>query len=531
MRPAYSILAATIGIVALSALLLEASLHAFAGNSDSATAVLEGAAISHGHVGLHGWSLTADSFWSVDAVFYAIATMFVGVRAVLMNAVPSVIAALIIATGALFAVRGLRRRAAVPAAVFVLAMLCLPGPVLAYFLLQGPWHVATTLWCLLAFVALSRPPSRLNFAVAVGLLAAGLLGDPITLAIGCAPLLVWGLLGIPSARQNPAAWRPIYAVGASVVVALVVRAVAYASGSFAVVARHDPIRASQIGWNVDHLVPILSALFGVGSLSVGTPAASMIFDVARSLAEVLIALSVVTTLVRLVRRTARPRVSADDSFRVDELLVLAFLADLATFVAVSSGPSPNNARYLIPAVIFGSILGGRLLGRLLSSVRGRRQVVAVAAAGVVLVATFTIGPLTLLRSSRPSQPAVQLAAFLEHQRLTEGIGDYWSSSIVTVESREHVLVRPVVADSSGQIVRYDRQSNAAWYANRAFEFLVYNLTEPGQGVDLASASATFGKPAHVYDVGHYRLLVWDHPVYVAASIREPRRLLRGFWEP
>ncbi len=531
IRPALLVLGATIGLTALSAFLLEASLHAVAGNSDSATVVLEGAAISHGHLGLHGWSMTADSFWSVDALFYAIAAMLVGVRAVLMNAVPSVIAALSIVVATVVAARGLSRRASIPASLFVLALLGLPGPVLAYFLLQGPWHVATTLWCLLAFVALLRPPTRLTFLAAVGLLAAGLLGDPMTLAIGCAPLLVFGLVGLRGRAKEPAAWRPVYAVGMSVVVALVVRAVAYASGGFAVVARHDPITAKHIIWNVLHVVPILSALFGVGSLPINAPGVSVLFHLARAIATFLIALGVLASLVQLVRRTIRPEASMDTSRRVDDLLVTAFFADLAVFVVVSSGSAVNNARYLIPAVIFGSILGARFVGRSAAALRDRRGLLALGAAGLVLLGAFALGSAELLKSPRPARPAVELTAFLERQGLRNGIGDYWSSSIVTVESREHVLVRPVVTNSAGRIIRDDRESDASWYADTGFEFLVYNLNGPGAGVDLGSARATFGKPTHIYDVGTYRLLVWDHPVYVSASVQLPHGPLRGFWEP
>lgn len=531
IRPALLVLVVTLGLTALSAFLLEASLHAVAGNSDSATVVLEGAAISHGHLGLHGWLMTADSFWSVDALFYAIATMLVGVRAVLMNAVPSVIAALSIVVATFVAMHGLNRRASLPASLFVLALLGLPGPVLAYFLLQGPWHVATTLWCLLAFVALLRPPTRLTFLAAVGFLAAGLLGDPMTLTIGCAPLLVWGLLGIRGRGKEQAAWRPIYAVGMSVVVALVIRAVAYASGSFAVVARHDPITAKQMIWNVFHIAPILSALFGVGSLPINAPGVSVLFHVARAIAALFITLGVLTSLVQLVRRTVRPQTSTDASRRVDDLFVAAFFADLVAFVVISSGPAVNNARYLIPAVIFGSILGARFVGRSVAAIRDRRGLLALGAAGLVLLGAFTLGSAELLKSPRPARPAVELTAFLERQGLRNGIGDYWSSSIVTVESRENVLVRPVVTNSAGRIIRDDRQSDASWYTSTGFEFLVYSRAGPGAGVDLGSASATFGEPAHIYDVGTYRLLVWDHPVYVSASVQLPHGPLRGFWEP
>ncbi len=418
------------------------------------------------------------------------------------------------------------------AGIFVVAVLGLPGPVLAYFFLQGPWHVATTLWCLLAFIALTRTPTRWNFVAAIGLLAAGLLGDPMTLAIGSAPILVWGLLNLRGSTNDRSAWRPFFAVGASVIAALVVRVLAYTFGGFAMVERSDPISNSQMVWNLAHVGSILGALIGVNSLRLpsGTPQVSVLFHVARLFAAMLIATGVIAALVQLVRRASqRPIVGR--SFRVDDLLVLAFFADLITFVVVSSGPGVNNARYLIPAVVFGSILGARIVGRAAASIRGTRTAIAAASTGLVMVAAFALGPFEVIHSSRPSRPAAGLTAFLEQKGLRDGLGDYWSSSIVTVESREKVVVRPVVADDGDSIVRDNRQSDASWYSGRKFQFLVYNSVGPGDGVDLASASATFGKPTHTYDVGTYRLLVWDHPVRVSAVLKPPGSLLRGFWEP
>src|SRR5579883_2275636 len=37
-------------------------------NSDGATVALEGQALAAGNLGLHGWSLSLDSFWTIDAV-------------------------------------------------------------------------------------------------------------------------------------------------------------------------------------------------------------------------------------------------------------------------------------------------------------------------------------------------------------------------------------------------------------------------------------------------------------------------------
>jgi hypothetical protein len=59
------------------------------------------------------------------------------------------------------------------------------------------------------------------------------------------------------------------------------------------------------------------------------------------------------------------------------------------------------------------------------------------------------------------------------------------------------------------------QSCAGWYADQHFQFLVYQMP-PYEGVDSASASKTWGPPAHTYVVGDYRVLVWSGAFSVAA---------------
>src|ERR1700734_3250088 len=85
-----------IGLVVLAASLFvgldAASTHAFAGNSDGATVVLEGASLRHGHLLLSGWDLSFDSFWGIDAVIYAIAVGIIGVRGDLLAVGPALIA-------------------------------------------------------------------------------------------------------------------------------------------------------------------------------------------------------------------------------------------------------------------------------------------------------------------------------------------------------------------------------------------------------------------------------------------------------
>ena len=148
------------------------------------------------------------------------------------------------------------------------------------------------------------------------------------------------------------------------------------------------------------------------------------------------------------------------------------------------------------------------------------------AAPVAVVAALTASfAITLTAPTQPS-PAEGLVAFLEAHHLDHGIGDYWSSSITTVTSDGAVTVRPVVTDPRGRVVRYERQSTAAWYTGQRFEFLVIGTAAP-PNVSVATAAATFGPPARQYTVGSYQVLVWSHPLTVSADGWDPNSTSKG----
>jgi len=80
------VLSALAGLVVV---LYGISTHVYAGGSDRATAILEGQAVSTGNPLLHGWILTRDSFWTIDAFFYGLAVHVGGLRPGLLNLEPA----------------------------------------------------------------------------------------------------------------------------------------------------------------------------------------------------------------------------------------------------------------------------------------------------------------------------------------------------------------------------------------------------------------------------------------------------------
>ena len=173
-----------------------------------------------------------------------------------------------------------------------------------------------------------------------------------------------------------------------------------------------------------------------------------------------------------------------------------------------------GARYLVAAVVFASVLAGRIVAQAWQRLRPGRMTRAICVVGVAVSLCFAAGLGCTLAQPVAAQSASTLASFLEAHHLRNGVGGYWAASITTVESKGAVTVRPVWANQEGKLGRYMKLSSAGWYAGQQFQFLVYE-TPVYQGVDSTSATKTWGPPAHIYVVGGYHVLVWSDTFSVA----------------
>jgi len=514
------------GSAVLVAVLYAAAVHAFTGDSDGATVVLEGQAMGAGHLMLHGWSLSLDSFWTVDAIFYTLVELATGLTSTTLYLVPAIIAALVIAVGALLAGYGRRGVARVAAGATVVTLLALPSHTLAIFFLRGPLHVGTVLWCLIAFAGLRSGRFGWGFVAAVLFFAAGLLGDFQMLGLGILPACAGGLIAMLRARDWRSGAPTVLAASAALVLAALVREIADTVGTFSVANRNPSASPSQTLTNLGHIGTWGAQMLGVGSSSYGSGGVPAQLGAVHALGLLTVVAGVVVAAVALVKGIVRGDSGSHGAanaqglaaeWRIDDLLVLAFVSDLVVFVLLSTSNDPGFMRYLTGAVVFGTILAGRLVGRLATAQFSTRQLRGLALIGLAVVAAFAGALVFTVTAARPTSVQAQLGHFLEARDLREGIGDYWSASITTVATGGAVRVRPVITTPQGVVVRYERQSSDSWYAGRSFGFLVYDTARPWGGIGSATASATFGAVRHTYAVGSYRVLVWSHPLSVPTA--------------
>jgi hypothetical protein len=516
-------------IAALAVGLDAAAGHAFAGNSDGATVVLEGAALLHGHLLLSGWDLSFDSFWSIDAVVYGIAVGIFGVRGDLMALGPTLIALATVAVGVAVAWRSRRAPVTIVAALVVVGVLGLPNPVLAFFFLQGPWHVGTTLWCLVAFVGLRRGRFDGGWLLAVALLTAGLLGDLTTVSIGLLPCAAVGVLTMARRRSPRAGVSTIAAAVTAAALAIGIRFLTVRIGTFHIA--HGIARATPSSYpaNIKLALRWGAGLFGLGRIPIGPSRALGPYETlptggvedafhALLLFVVLSAIgfAIASLLFGVVRAKPLLEISASRTL-VQDLLLFGTAGSFGLFVVLAPSDNGDLARYLTPAVIFAAVLAGSVVGHLLDRLRDGRVVNVVLVATLVLAAVGVVGYAGELTRAPAPQPADVLGNFLESHHLASGVGDYWSSSLVTVETRGQVAVRPVLPNGTGQLVRYNRQSDASWYKDVQFTFLVFDLDRPWGNVNATSGVEALGQPSEKFKVGSYVVLVWPKGFTVSST--------------
>ena len=174
-------------------------------------------------------------------------------HAFLLQLIPALIAKLVLIVCLRLVADGPSMPGMLIGCAFVVLVIGLPGPDLSFYLLQGPLHAGTALWCLLAFGLLRRHRVDFGWCLAVVLLGTGLIGDFQVIALGIGPVFGAGVLACLRARRLRAGLCEVGAAVASLVVALITRSVALALGTFSFGNGRHTVAASQFAQNLDQI--------------------------------------------------------------------------------------------------------------------------------------------------------------------------------------------------------------------------------------------------------------------------------------
>jgi hypothetical protein len=522
-------------------------------NSDEANILLMSWDMLHGNVLLHGWSLSDVSFYTTELPQYAMLEALLGLHtdtahvAAAMTYTLVLIFAVLLAAGPRHpgprdsgpAEQRQRASAAWPRMALTAAVMIAPQLGVGVFvLLLSVGHIGTAVPLMLTWLVIDRAASRPRWFVPVivgALLTWVLVADPLVLVVGIVPLILVcavRVIGAVSGTRDRAAalqsrWYEVSLTAAAILaygLADVVNRLLQRGGGFTLHPlgyQLAPVHTwAKHAWVTGEG---LLALFGARPQG---PAAEMTFA--------LVHLAGVALVAWAMWRVARRFLSWPDL--IDQVLLAAIVLNVVVYIPSTLADATDlNAREFAVVLPFGAVLAGRTLAiRLRDGMAASRRGGTAAlrrggtaalrrdsrAVGWRVALATVVG--TLLAAgyaaslgyavAQPSAPPAnaQLAAFLTAHHLTGGLGGYWQSSIVTVESDGAVTVRAVWADT---LRPYPWESKASWYDPRSQRatFLVtdsqpgfFNYWQPSP-----AALAEYGRPARIYRFGPYTVFVWN----------------------
>jgi hypothetical protein len=147
-----------------------------------------------------------------------------------------------------------------------------------------------------------------------------------------------------------------------------------------------------------------------------------------------------------------------DADLVSQLLLAGIVANLAAYIPSSlADHTALNAREFAPVLPFAAVLAARALGDRLAERATGNRVVAVSLAAVFC--WYGAGLAHQAAAPAAPNPFARLEALLRQRHLTEGIGGYWNSSVITVDTDGAITVRAV----TGCLHPYAWESKPAWY--------------------------------------------------------------------
>ncbi len=471
-------------------------------NSDGGSDALQAWQMLHGNVLLRGWSLSDVSWYTTELPQYMLVELARGLNGDIMHVAAAITYTLTLLLAALVARGGATGREGAMRALLAAGVMLAPS--LGFgtrVLLSNADHFGTQIVLLLIWLLLDRAQACrwwIPAAVTV-MLAWGQVADAIVLYEGVVPLVV--VCGFRIYKQRDPLREKWYefslAAGAVVSVGLATAALILIrdAGGFAM---RTPLAAftaaSALFTHLWVTLETVLTLFGADFFGLR-------LDTFAAMAALLHLAGVVLAGWALLLAV---RQFSGQDFAV-QLITVALIVLLAAYLL---GPKANTmaGAYEIDGVLpLGAVLAGRMLGaRLL-----RSRLLPGLAAVLGCYALILVGN----AAHRPAFSDNQrVAIWLQAHHLHYGLGTWWRANAVTADSGDRVQVRPVIPRGSSLVVTH-HETVASWYDPR-LHYANFVLA-PGRIGACTSRrrpclwAATFGPPAHAYQVGDLVVLVWD----------------------
>ena len=505
-------------------------------NSDESNDLLMAWDMLHGNGLLHGWYLSDVSFITTELPQYALLVLLFGLHTNTAHIAAAMTYTLVVVLAVLLARGVAPGRDGWPRMLLTAGIMFAPQLGVAVFvLLMSLGHIGTAVPIMATWLVLDRLKPRWPAPVIVGLMLTwALVADPLVLVTGVVPLVAVcavrvtravAAAGRPPGRETgwlpasiparvAAQWYEISLAAAAIVaegLASLAGRLIKASGGF--ILHPVPYQLAPVHTWPKHAYVTAQGLLALFGARPQGPAIELAFA--------LVHLAGIALAAWAMWRVARHFISCPDM--ISQILLLAIVINVVVYVPSTLADATDlNAREFAIVLPFGAVLAGRTLAAGWAARardaggRGWPRWRTWLAAAVVAVYAASLG----YAAAQPAIPAANttLARFLVAHHLTEGIGGYWESSVVTVGSGGAVTVRAVLP---GTLQPDLWESKGSWYDPQAHR-ATFLVTDSASGFfnhwqPAPAALAALGRPARTYHVGTYTVYVWNKNLLVQVS--------------
>jgi hypothetical protein len=512
-------------------------------NSDGASNALQAWAMLHGNVLLRGWTVSDVSFYTTELPQYALVEALRGLNSDVVHICGAMTYTLLVLLAAWLAKgKATGRRAVAAVAIAATPMLAPQLGTPTQMLLLSPDHVGTAVpllvaWLLVDWGSKAGEPDRERPAwtswavpIAVGLILAWTaVGDQLAevtgtvpLALACGLRVLWARYG----RHQPlsSVWYELSlaaAAIASIPVAWLAVKLIGALGGWTITAPRTGLAApGLLGRNAALTGTGILQLFGADFL--GQPTGVQTTLAVLHLAG--LALAAVGLLLAIRRFFAEQLIV--------QVLAVAIVVNIAAYLFTVQAESLATTREIAAVLPFGAILAGKeLAGRRAGRPEDRQLATPDGpsappnagrarwqTASLVCLAVLAAGYAVMLgygaTRTEPDQGQVaDLASWLAGHHLTRGLGGYWQSNSVTLDTSNKVLVRAIDVNGGKLTTGAYWEANAAWYdPDTEYADFIVNAPPPWHphdaGVLVSQMESLVGKPARIYYIPGYTIAVW-----------------------
>ena len=463
-------------------------------NSDEANILLMANDMLHGNVALSGWNVSDVPFITTELPQIALLVWIFGLHLETAHIAAALTYTLVVAVGMLLAKGRAHGWAAVARMALALGIMLAPQPGVGIFVvIFSVGHIGTALPVMLTWLVLDRLGRRWYVPLIVAvMLGWALMADPLVLVVAICPLLavclarvVTGLVTGVLDGGLRGMWQGLLdrwlelalmaAAGAGYLIVVLGRHLFNSVGGYHQQPVPYALDATRTWfWHARVVVHGLLEMFGAYFVR-GQDPQHWLGRLDQAIA--------VTHLVGVVLAIwgacaiARRMFFRDADF-ISQLLLAGIVANIVAYVpSTLADHTALNTREIAPVLPFAAVLAGRMLGdRLVSgplatirlprfvqpgaSSRPAMGIRLVAAPLVVLFGCYTFGLFRQAATPPAPEPLANVAKLLEAHHLSYGLGGYWESSLLTVETGGAVTVRAV---TPACMQPYQWESKPSWY--------------------------------------------------------------------